>query len=69
MGGSLGPSGEDGFGYGFNVGFAPARPACPACAGGVMRSGHEIQALDRCGFVREVPARPDRPAVAGVDRH
>lgn len=65
VGGSLELSGEGGFGYAFSAGFASGDLACPACAGGVKRPGHEIQALQRCGFLREVPARSDGPCGSG----
>src|SRR6185312_12311156 len=52
---------------GVECGLPPCHPACPTPAGGVKRPRHEIQALDRGGVVREVPPRPYRSPVAGVE--
>lgn len=65
--GSLEPSGE-GDRERVQRGLPPHHPACPPAAGRVKRPRHQIQALQRGLLVREVPARPDGPAVAGVDR-
>ena len=48
-------------------GLPPHGPSCLTLAGGVQRSGDQVQAFQRGLLVREVPAGPDRPAVAGVE--
>src|SRR6218665_2796186 len=55
--------GREGVGCGLRSG----HPGCPTLAGGVSRSCHEIQALQRRGVIREAPTSPDRAAVSRVE--